>query len=112
MVVVENKKIAEAEIEREVAVTPKPVTPTPTPVPTKEMEQFIIEHEKLKGIIERHKPGCVTLATLMTEGGVTEVRLNQHVDLFVGDDYVAKIVKDAICSRDAIKELKKRMESD
>lgn len=116
MVVVEEKKIADVAIERE-AVTPMPPRPIPripetprppTPVPTKEMEQFVMEHEKLKSIIERHK-GCVTLATLMAEGGVDEKRLNQHVELFVDDDYVGRVVKDAVCSHNAIKDLKKRL---
>lgn len=109
MPIVEEKKIAEAEIEREVTPTPKPATPTP--VPTKEMEEFVLEHEKLKGIIERHK-GCISLNTLMAEGGITEKRLKQHVELFESGDYVGRVVKDAICSKVAISDLRKRLESD
>lgn len=110
MVVVENKKIAEAEIEREVAATPTP-TPkpvTPTPVPTKEMEDFVIEHEKLKSIIVKHG-GCASLITLMTEGNVDEKRLTLHRTMFEDDDYVGLVVKDALCSRDAIKDMYKRL---
>lgn len=111
MVVVEEKKIAEAKIEREGVATPRPPTPkppTPTPVPTKEMKAFVTEHEKIKSIIERHG-GCASLTTLMTEGNVDEKRLTLHRTMFEDDDYVGLVVKDALCSRNAVKKLYKKL---
>lgn len=117
MVVLEEKKIAGVTIEKE-GVAPAPAPParvpariTPTPVPTEEVEAFVLEHERLKAVIEKHG-GCINLEVLKGEGAVSDERLEQHVDLFADDDYVGRIVKGAICDRAAISELRKRLEGE
>jgi len=83
-----------------------PITPPPVEG-LEEMEDFVKEHEKLKSIIKLG--GCISLEDLMTKSELTEERLEMHVELFADNDYVAKVVKEAICNRDAIKELSERL---
>jgi len=97
--------VAEVKIE-ETGVPIPPVTP---PVEgLKEMEDFVKEHEKLKSLIKQ-AGGCISIEDLMTQSDLTEERLELHVELFAENDYVAKVVKEAICNRDAIKDLSTRL---
>ncbi|MHC1566936.1 MAG: hypothetical protein ACXQTD_04265 [Candidatus Syntropharchaeia archaeon] len=98
MVVVERKQIAKVGIERGQVI---PVS--------SDISDFIKEHKKLKAIIDRAGTSCITLEELMKKSGLSEERLQKHVDLFTEDDYVAQATKQAICNRKAIEEMSKRL---
>jgi len=98
MPVVETKQIAKVGIQREET----------TPV-SSDITDFIEEHKKLKTIIDRAGASCITLEELMEKSGLSEERLQKHVDLFAEDDYVAQATKQAICNRRAIEEMAKRL---
>ena len=115
-------KIAEAVIPKEetpaVPVTRPPrrpprvpsrrIPPPKTPPPKTREEligKFQREHKRLKELIDR---GCITVERLEAESGVERDRLNQHLDLFVKEGYIAEIVKERMCSLDTIRKMLKR----
>lgn len=102
---VEKKVIGTVELKEKGEVPP--VVP-PSPI----ISDFIEEHRKLKAIIDRHgKSGlCVSRSTLESEGKVEGERLDKHIKMFVDHDAASAITDEGICGREAIKELKKKLE--
>lgn len=85
--------------------------PPPVP-PAHAVEEFIAEHRKLKGIIDKFgKQGvCVTLTTLQSQGKVSEERLNTHRRMFEEHDAAAFIDGEGLCGKEALKRLMKKLE--
>jgi len=111
-----EKKIIGTVLLVEEGVTPRPVTPTPKPpVPVPIIQSFIDEHKKLKAILDSYgaKGACVPRTTLEKEGGIVGEQLDRHIRVFTNSDAAAPITEEGeevLCSKNAIRELKKKLE--
>ncbi len=105
---------AERKVIGTVVISEEGVPPAPAP-PTPEIQAFIDEHRKLKGILDKHgaQGACVPRSTLEREGGVVGEQLDRHIRVFTGSDAASPITEEGeevLCGKSAIKELKRKLE--
>jgi len=78
---------------------------------TKEIDDFIAEHERLNKIIseEASKGACITRGRLLKEVGMDEERLEQHLEAYDIDEAFVEALKDVYCTSSAIESLRKAL---
>ncbi len=80
----------------------------PPVLPPLGISEFVTQHKLLKSLIE--KAGgtrqCLTLDKIVQASGLSRNDVDRHIRIFEMDNYTTKINKDAICSVEAVNELK------
>ena len=88
--------------------------PGPTKEETDVLKKFLSEHRQLIGILNKYgkNANCVPTDVLKESTGLSDRRIAQHLRVFEGNDFAADIGDEVICSRDAIKRLRKELQGE